>query len=430
MRHLLTWIVMISTSWAANGNDVWLKFDFNGSIAPTEGTVKDRVEAKYNEGWQEATVKPKFEIENRRQGIVLGKTAPNLLSPRFADLSETTAKDIVASTGAKAAVIDSPDARFGEKLLDLDASGIYGGSVSLRFIVPGYINNKKNNTPGIFAFSFYARGKGMVEIRGKVPNEISEAPKSVPLTAQWQRGTVWMSATAVAEGTVEFVNSLGFDCTLQVEGLKLENKESCFSVDKDKPDAVYSYEASASPWSKGEGPSGARDKEVYNVISVTWKDQGVVFPYTEGSYVVWFKPGFNRNDLEDHAIISKGDVFYQLIFQAYGEYSFFRCSDTVSKANGRGEIRAKRPEGLVNGEWCFLAATWSNKDHKSALYFNGRLIDARESHFEPANDNGQSAFEIDARNGVIDELAIYSRALNADEISTLASHRVETKVPD
>lgn len=416
MRHLLTLIFIISTSWAANGNDVWLKFDFNGSVAPTEGTVKDKVDAKYNEAWQVAAYAPKFELENGRQGIFLGKTATNLLSPGFSDLSETTAKDIIALLKAKVPVIDSPDARFGKKLLNIDASGIYGGGVSLHFIVPGFMNTKKNNTPGIFAFSFYVRGKGMVEIRAKVPNEISEAPKSVNLTAQWQRVTVWLSATAEAEGTVEIVNNLGFDCSLQIEGLKLENKSSLFNVNKDKADAVYSYDASASPWSKGEGPSGARDKEIYNDVQVSWKDQGVVFPYAEGSYAVWFRPGFNRNDLEDHAVISKGHVFYQLTFQEYGEYSFFRCTDTVSNANGRGEIRAKQPEGLINGEWCFLTATWSNKDHKSALYFNGKLVGERESNYQPANDNARNVFDIGARNGVIDELTIYSRALNADEI--------------
>ena len=140
------------------------------------------------------------------------------------------------------------------------------------------------------------------------------------------------------------------------------------------------------------------------------------FPFEEGSFVCWFR----MDDLPGQT----GAFFSFCGFWQYQwVFSPLRCCTTAARGGGC-QIDAKRKLGTA---WHHCAVTWSGAE--LAYYLDGRRI-AQKSTPERvdmrkinravmrfgAGGDGRAAF-----GGTMDEIAIFRRALAADEVKRLAA---------
>ena len=427
MRILLM-LALLAAATASAKDDLWLRFDFDGTLEPTGGFAKDDMQVTYLRPYEMvlpgnrllAADAPRFEEDQGRRGLWLGKVATNLLPPGLADLSAPAAGEFAPLAGAKATAAESKDALFGSGMLHVEASNLYGGGVLLKFSLPGAALPDGRLLP--FLFSFHVRGSGKVELRADVAGGQAEAPKSLALDGRWQRASLWLASSNAASAEARLVNRAGFACAFQLSGLKLEKKDRAYAtVGPSGMAAAYGSDFTPSAWSKGQGPS-AVPTNLAERIEVKWRGPEPSFPYAEGSVTAWIRPDFHRGDAEGHGVFARYYMIHSLLFEPYGQLGYFRGEDLVDKANNFGEVRVSRPEDLETGKWGFLAATWSDKAAMTRLYFNGRLLGEHPSHGdreEQANPSLVIGGWGDPLDGLLDTLAIYSRALSADEVRAL-----------
>ncbi|NIP25986.1 MAG: hypothetical protein GWN67_16725 [Phycisphaerae bacterium] len=141
-----------------------------------------------------------------------------------------------------------------------------------------------------------------------------------------------------------------------------------------------------------------------------------------GSISVWVLP----NDLYRHSIVNKHGapwsgnktVNYWLVFGSYNQ-----CSFVIG--DGASYVQAMIPlEGFAVGKWNNIVGTWNSSNIK--IYGNGELKDTQANTLSDlvtsddypvriGSDNGDGWFF----DGLIDEVAIYNRALSAEEVEQI-----------
>ena len=153
---------------------------------------------------------------------------------------------------------------------------------------------------------------------------------------------------------------------------------------------------------------------------------------TEASFVAWIKPGNADSDVT-YQIFSKSSGFdqSQRKFGVYlrgttdktGYYLSFelRTINTTDDAN-------PTPAFVPNNKWTFIAVIY--KQNKKYYYIDGVLKDTRyqsisstdENIISNTNDAKIGLFAVDnwsPFNGAIDDIRIYNRAINVDEVQAL-----------
>lgn len=425
-------LALLAVATASAKDDLWLKFDFDGTLEPTGGSAKDDMRVAYARPYELvlpgnrvlAADAPRFEEDRGRRGLWLGRVATNLLPPGLADLSAPAAGEVAPLGGAKAAAAGASEPLYGKGVLKVEASDLYGGGVALKFSLPGAALPDGRLVP--FLFSLHARGSGKVELRADAAGGQAEAPKGLALDGRWQRASTWLASATPTTAEVRLVNRAGFACAFELGGLKLEKKDRVHAtVAAGGLQAAYGSDFTPSAWSRGEGPSAAATN-LADRLEVKWKGPEPSFPYAEGSVTAWVRPDFHRGDAEGHGVFARYYMIHSLLFEPYGQLGYYRGQDLVDKANNFGEVRASRPQEMERGQWVFLAATWSDQAAVTRLYFNGRLLGERPSHGEreeQANPSLVLGGWGDPLDGLLDALSIHSRALTADEVRALAERK-------
>jgi Concanavalin A-like lectin/glucanases superfamily len=105
-------------------------------------------------------------------------------------------------------------------------------------------------------------------------------------------------------------------------------------------------------------------------------------------------------------------------------------------------IQVPSPTGtLLTGEWQHVAVTYDRKSGLISLYVNGMLVNQRAwSHFTPLttgpiwisrrpNDHPGDWTYNAFFSGLLDQLAIYDRALSADEIKSICTQDNHGEMP-
>jgi hypothetical protein len=92
--------------------------------------------------------------------------------------------------------------------------------------------------------------------------------------------------------------------------------------------------------------------------------------------------------------------------------------------NAQGQLGSTSPTPILWGEWHHLAGTFNDKDKNITIYVDGE--EKRTTKLASSITYNQSVLRISntiysggAVNGLLDEVAIFNRALTADEVTTL-----------
>jgi len=151
----------------------------------------------------------------------------------------------------------------------------------------------------------------------------------------------------------------------------------------------------------------------------------------EGTIEFWFKPDWDGTDKEDYRLfdaslggiyffISKGADHADIVPKFFGFY-FEDASDADWQ-----DIKID-PAGVISaGKWFHVAATWKFGGGSAFMYLDGKEAATSPNKlggFPPLNPKPRFGLEVikyvpskNGAKGVIDEIAIYNRALTAKEI--------------
>jgi len=180
-------------------------------------------------------------------------------------------------------------------------------------------------------------------------------------------------------------------------------------------------------WVAGKNGSG---------VYLDGKDDYIEIPGSvltkEGTIEFWFKPDWNGDDDEDFRIfdaslggiyffIAKGADHADINPQDFGFY-FEDASDADWQ-----DIEFNPADIIKAGQWYHIAATWKFGGGKAFLYLNGEQIATSPNilgAFPALNPNPRFGLEVieyvpskHGATGVIDDIAIYNRALIVDEVA-------------
>ena len=151
-----------------------------------------------------------------------------------------------------------------------------------------------------------------------------------------------------------------------------------------------------------------------------------------GTIEFWFKPDWDGSDPEDYRLFDAGtgSIYF---FKAKGANhadinpeDFGLYFEDASDADWQ-DIEFN-PDGVIlAGQWHHIAATWEFGSGSAFLYINGEEMATSPNMlgtFPPLNPNMRFGLEVivyvasrNGAKGVMDEIAVYDRALTIDEIA-------------
>jgi len=144
---------------------------------------------------------------------------------------------------------------------------------------------------------------------------------------------------------------------------------------------------------------------------------------SQGTAELWVKPNWDGDDNTDHHFFDGGSGTFK------NRLTLYKYTDNklwfwyAGPTDWSGTMLSYDISSWNNGEWHHLAATWSSSSAK--LYVDGQLVNSSNPGTEPASLGSTFYVGIDkfltaANSGdaVIDELRVYSRVLDQDEIRT------------
>ncbi|MBI3986896.1 MAG: LamG domain-containing protein [Lentisphaerae bacterium] len=411
------------TAVAPAQDGLWLGWDFENTLEPSGGEARTKASMTLNRDSElvapdgRATSdrhQPCFVAGVSGKGLFLGGQAENLLKPDFADMNLDGGELFGISALAEAVLKPAEQgAWFGETCLKVATSKEAGSGISIPVKLSG--GNYGPDKPFLYVFSLHIKGHAALSLEIGPASGACSDPKTLQCTDEWKRHTVWMFAGERVEAVVKLKTAGGGESDFFIDGLQLEKKDNA-QVSVAGRNAPRGKDFSPGPWAPG-GKAVQADR-----LSVSWP--GAKFHSPEGTFSVWLKPLFNRDDAEGHVVISRSHMFYQLMFQPQGTLFFARANEGDDrKENPWGAIGIPRPGKLEKDAWSLLTATWSNADKRTRLYFNGEPLGEKNSFFETDMNRNETLQlgvwnpdNLDGLNGVLDDLKIFSRALSADEI--------------
>jgi hypothetical protein len=250
------------------------------------------------------------------------------------------------------------------------------------------------------------------------------------LNALIDEAAVWPSALSAEEVALLYaenaVKSYSESCVMMISEAEDYNtaiETNCFFDEELK-------EASDIAWADGlMGKAidmGQSYREHYRFsVEPAWEAKGFTF----NTWINWRGAGIGPE-----GEIAEADEFGQLIFGMSGSSGHYKLEASVSADNPvvnfegglyGADISAKSEESLPKDEWCMVTVTLDGEN--MSLYINGELSAQAEQTVIP-DDLGMDLLRIGSSfwgpptlNALIDEAAVWPRALSVGEIAALYS---------
>lgn len=152
----------------------------------------------------------------------------------------------------------------------------------------------------------------------------------------------------------------------------------------------------------------------------------------EGTIEFWFKPDWSGDDAEDFRLFDAGTTSIYFFISKGADHADINPQDFgfyfEDATDADWQDIEFNPVGVINaGEWYHIAATWKFNGGFAFLYVNGEQAATSPNvlgPFPPLNPNARFGLEVikyvasrNGATGVMDEIIIYNRALEADEIA-------------
>ena len=167
-------------------------------------------------------------------------------------------------------------------------------------------------------------------------------------------------------------------------------------------------------------------------VSISKADEYIEIPNVlepAGTIEFWFKPNWDGSDAESYRIFdaSTAAIFFCIgkgaqVGEREDELTF--CFENAADTDIFMSVSAE--DVMKVGKWHHLAATWNFDASEAMFYVNGEEVASAKDvgDFPPLDTkprlgfNNQHAYKIAANgaDGVIDEFAIYPKALDSNEI--------------
>jgi len=162
----------------------------------------------------------------------------------------------------------------------------------------------------------------------------------------------------------------------------------------------------------------------------------------EGSISIWVKPTWKEGDEKSHTIFSlkwnDGKNGYLALSQGWWEPT--GADRLYFILNNQEHIHCSLPYKLVPGFWSSVTVTWKNGKAKGfcRLYIDGKKVAEKSKSFVSSHlqqgplflgtDKGSTSSRNRGVEGFMDDLTIFKRCLNDDEVANL--YRNQLKEPD
>lgn len=134
----------------------------------------------------------------------------------------------------------------------------------------------------------------------------------------------------------------------------------------------------------------------------------------EGAVALWLRVAFDPRQPAIRSLIDLGKFgkVYQWTGQSYLTFAlFYHHLDERHDYSCHGSLDGWRP-----GRWKHLAITWSWPHQRRRLYFDGQQVAETAIHRLP---NVVTGFRVGPQAGVVDELCVYTKEIDANEVARL-----------
>lgn len=153
---------------------------------------------------------------------------------------------------------------------------------------------------------------------------------------------------------------------------------------------------------------------------------------SEITLAAWIK--LNAFNIEWQGLITKGDTSWKLVRDSSMEHLAFHCKGLTTGSPNYGGIGVEGTIKVTDGEWHHVAAVYDGSN--VYLYVDGSEDKSEDASGEIATNEaplyiGENS-EKEGRkwNGSVDEVRIYERGLNAEDIGALYTFRNEPNEPE
>jgi hypothetical protein len=151
-----------------------------------------------------------------------------------------------------------------------------------------------------------------------------------------------------------------------------------------------------------------------------------------GTIEFWFKPDWDGSDPEDYRLFDAGTGSIYFFIAKGANHADINPEDFglyfEDASDADWQDIEFNPDGvIVAGQWYHIAATWEFGGGSAFLYINGEQMATSPNilgDFPALNPNMRFGLEVivyvasrNGAKGVIDEIAVYDRALTIDEIA-------------
>jgi len=151
-----------------------------------------------------------------------------------------------------------------------------------------------------------------------------------------------------------------------------------------------------------------------------------------GTIEFWFKPDWDGSDPEDYRLFDAGTGSIYFFIAKGANHADINPEDFglyfEDASDADWQDIEFNPDGvIVAGQWHHIAATWEFGGGSAFMYINGEQLATSPrtlGDFPPLNPNIRFGLEVivyvasrNGAKGVMDEIAVYDRALTIDEIA-------------